>query len=49
MNAKSRKAEQKRNYERMKDINNRMKAGEPTTFAERQAAKIYNDRKNKKK
>ena len=41
MNTKQKKAEQKRQYEYIKDIRRRYEAGEPTTFAERNQMYIY--------
>lgn len=49
MNAKQRKAQQKREYDRMKDIRSRLDKGETTDYMERQVLKIYESRLKKKK
>jgi hypothetical protein len=48
-NAKSRKAQQKRNYEEMRDIERRINAGQPTEYMERQRYYIWADRLKAKK
>ena len=47
-NYESKKASQKENHDRMKDISLRLQKGKPTTFQERNAFNIYLKRKNKK-
>ena len=49
MNHKARHAEEKRNYEKMKDIRNRIKNNQPTTFEERNILNIYLKKLAKKK
>jgi hypothetical protein len=49
MTARQRKAEQKREYDRMKDIRTRVSTGQTTTFSERNLLYMYTKKIEKKK